>query len=158
VREHSRGAVRNFVRDKIDPVLLRVMGQPRPPRGEHVATSRANALRFVCERVDELFPASRYDIRDCGDIIELTRSPTSGLTSSTAIVHFRPVLETVPVGPISKLASYKRSLGCPAVFVSWLQDYSDDAVAAAESNEIRLYRLEPDGSWTPQNKHAVNLD
>ena len=134
------------------------MGRPRPPRGEHVATSRANALRFVCERVDKLFPASKYDIRDCGDIIELARSPTSSLTSSTAIVHFRPVLETVPVGPISKLASYKTSLGCPAVFVSWLQDYSDDAIAVAESNEILLYRLEPDGSWIPQNKAAEDHD
>jgi hypothetical protein len=68
------------------------------------------------------------------------------------------VLETVAVGPIYKLASDKKSLDCPAVFVSWLNGYSEDAIRVAESNEIFLYRLEPDGSWIPQNKRAEEFD
>jgi len=144
--------------DAIELVLLWVMGRPRRPRGAKVATSPANAVKFVSEFVDRIFPHTRYDIRQCGDTVEFARDPISDdLSGKTAIVHFRLVPEIVPGTAIAKLASLKASLDCPGVFVSWLNEYSEDAMAIADNSKIYLYRLNANGECDPCNSIAKDL-
>jgi hypothetical protein len=143
---------------KAGSVLTWILGYPQAPSGATAATTRANAIRFVCDRVDNMFRTNRYDVREYDDIVEIVRNPTAGLIKTTAIVHFRPVLDTVPEFLISKLASLTDSLDCKGVFISWMSEYSQYAIQIAEANEILLYRLNPDGQCCPRNRAAEDFD